>query len=260
MKCQNCDFDLPKDKLKCSRCGVIQSGRENIRRDNSRLLRDVKSNDIERLHTGPWDIVWGENWQTKEIGLARGSLNLLAGQRGCGKSTLLLQIANEVATPKEECLYIGIEEPDEQIKSRADRLGIDLSEGRIRMLSLMTGEENDIAGIIANYKPKLVLMDSISAMTENLSMQVSICFAVKKFCSKTMVPAILTSHINKGGDVAGLEALQHAVDSVVTFFPDGESEDSARILHVEKNRNGRAFISFPLTMTVKGLVPLETEE
>ncbi len=254
--CSNCGFDkIPADKLKCPKCGQLQLGPE-MRRDTSVLLKDVKSSDIDRIKTGPWDIIWGENFKTKERGMARSSVNLLAGAPGGGKSTLVLQIADKVAELG-EVLYLLAEEPEDQVKARADRLGIQW-QGRIRIVNVMTGDA-EIANVIAMYKPVFLILDSVSALAgDNLATQVSVCKSIKIFCTRNRLPAIITSHVNKGGEIAGLEALQHEVDSTVTFFPDeGEDEDVPRILHVEKNRNGRAFVSYTLLMTETGLVPLD---
>lgn len=257
--CNNCGFDkIPADKLQCPKCKQLVFNKE-VKRDSSVLLKDVKSNDIDRIKTGPWDIIWGENFKTKERGIARSSVNLLAGAPGGGKSTLILQIADQVANLG-EVVYLLAEEPDEQVKARADRLGIEW-QGRIRLVDMMQGDA-DISATIALYRPILLLLDSVSALAgDNLQASIGICKAVKRFCAKQKIPAIVTSHVNKSGDIGGLEALQHEVDSTITFFPDeGEGEDVPRILHVEKNRNGRAFVSYALLMTETGLVPLDDEE
>jgi DNA repair protein RadA/Sms len=257
MICQNCGYDkIPKDKLQCPKCKTMQTGPSTeLRRDWSVLLKDVKSSDVDRIKTGPWDVVFGTNFQTGESGMARSSVNLIAGAPGAGKSTLFLQIADIVAE-QGEVLYIAAEEPDDQIKARADRLGVK-NQGKIRMVSVMKGDAN-VAEIVSAYRPILLILDSVSAMAgDNLQAGVGICKTIKQFCASNRLPGLLSSHVTKQGDIGGLEALQHEVDSTITFFPEeGEGEDVPRVLHVEKNRNGRAFISYPLLMTEKGLVPL----
>ena len=257
--CSNCGYDkIPADKLQCPKCKQLQMGPE-LRRDSSVLLKDVKSSDIDRIKTGPWDIIWGENYKTKETGMARSSVNLLAGAPGGGKSTLILQIADKVAELG-EVLYLIAEEPEDQVKARADRLGV-VNQNKIRIVNIMRGDAN-IGEILNLYRPVLLLLDSVSALAgDNLQTGVVVCKAVKMFCAQHKLPAIVTSHVTKQGDIGGLEALQHEVDSTTTFFPDeGEGEDVPRILHVEKNRNGRAFVSYALLMTATGLVPLDEEE
>src|SRR6185436_21028551 len=56
-------------------------------------------------------------------GIVPGSLVLLGGDPGIGKSTLLLSVCAEVAQ-RGPVLYVSGEESPEQIKMRADRLGL----------------------------------------------------------------------------------------------------------------------------------------
>lgn len=254
MKCSKCKFEIPEGKLRCPQCKEFHITGHSVS-DGSVLLADVVSSDIDRLQTGPWDEVFGTNFKTGVKGVARSSVNLLGGAPGCGKSTLVLQAADMVCTQVQgEALYLAGEEPTDQIKARADRLDIKW-QGRIRMVPCMTGEAN-VEDIIVQYEPTILLVDSVSAMAgDDMAMQVKICMVIKNFCSKYRIPAIVLSHINKSGEIAGLEALQHATDSVISFFPDGDGQEAPRVLHVEKNRNGLAFITYSLSMTEKGLVP-----
>jgi DNA repair protein RadA/Sms len=222
------------------------------------LLSDVVSSDIDRLRTGPWDEVFGTTFKkgvSVSQGIARSSVNLIGGSPGAGKSTLLLQAGNEVCEQiTSEVLYLAAEEPIDQIKARADRLEIKW-QNRIRLVECMKGDAN-IEDIINQYEPGMLFLDSVSAMAgDDMSTQVKICKVIKQFCAKYRLPAIVLSHVNKQGEIAGLEALQHEVDSVTSFFPDGEGQNAPRILYVEKNRNGLAYISYSLSMTEKGLVP-----
>lgn len=253
MKCAKCKTEIPEGKLRCPQCKEFQI--TTHRADGSVLLADVVSSDIDRIRTGPWDEVFGTNFKTGQKGVARSSVNLIGGSPGAGKSTLLLQGADEICEQVPgEVLYLAAEEPIDQIKARADRLDIKW-QGRIRLVECMTGEAN-VADIIAQYEPGMLFLDSVSAMAgDDMATQVKICKIIKQFCAKFRLPAIVLSHVNKSGEIAGLEALQHEVDSVISFFPDGEGQDAARVLYVEKNRNGLAYISYPLSMTEKGLVP-----
>ncbi len=57
-------------------------------------------------------------------GVVPGSAILIAGDPGVGKSTLLLQVCAEAALRGAACAYISGEEAVEQIRSRAERMGL----------------------------------------------------------------------------------------------------------------------------------------
>ena len=59
-------------------------------------------------------------------GLVNGSLVLLGGEPGIGKSTLILELCDKI-TGNGKVLYISGEESAEQVKIRADRLGIKIA-------------------------------------------------------------------------------------------------------------------------------------
>ena len=98
-------------------------------------------------------------------GLVKGSLILLGGEPGIGKSTLILQLCDKI-NGEGEVLYISGEESAEQIKLRADRLGINND----NILFLGETDIDVIENAIENVKPKLVIIDSIQTMySEELS-------------------------------------------------------------------------------------------
>lgn len=262
MNCSACGKKLPEDRNKCPHCGEWQGETEaqKLGPDPSVLLSEVPALELSRLQTGPWDECWGEDHDTGIKGIVTCSTTLLSGSPGAGKSTLLLQIANAVANiykGEEEVLYLAGEEPLKQIQSRAKRLDIKWQH-RIRMLSLMSGEGN-AEDMIIRYKPKFVILDSLTSIAgKDQARAVAVAKAIKLFSMKYDVAAIMTCQVTKSGDFAGLEALQHEVDTTMSFFPDDsidvpKGEEKIRILEVVKNRNGRAFISQHFYMTEKGL-------
>jgi DNA repair protein RadA/Sms len=264
-KCFKCAANVPEGKLRCPSCKTFQvqetPNEHVLSTRHGTLLKDVVSNDVDRLVTGPWDMIFGQSYKTGKAGITRSSVTLVGGLPGAGKSTWFLQIADEI--PEQtglEALYLTTEEPEDQIKARADRLQVK-HQDRIRIVQCMSGEAN-IEEVIQAHKPGMLFLDSVTGLAgeDNMEMQVKICMIIKGFAAQHKMPALVSSHVNKGGEIAGLEKLQHAVDEVISFFPEGEGETAPRVLHVEKNRNGRAFISYPLLMTERGLEPYPTEE
>src|SRR4249920_3329259 len=86
------------------------------------LYAEIDTVVAERLTTGidEFDRVLGG-------GVVPGTLVLIGGEPGIGKSTLLLQAAAHFAQTFGPVLYSSGEESEHQIKSRGERLGIDLS-------------------------------------------------------------------------------------------------------------------------------------
>ena len=78
---------------------------------------------------------------------------------GIGKSTLILQICDKVKG-EGKVLYVSGEESAEQIKIRADRLGINNDD----ILFLGETDIEVIEDAITRVKPKLVIIDSIQTM------------------------------------------------------------------------------------------------
>ena len=130
--CKNCGYESPKWLGKCPACGewntfaeeIIAKESGSVAASLTRLpsskpqrISEIRENTTERVSTGNPEVdrVLGG-------GLVRGSLVLLGGEPGIGKSTLSLQIALTANGLK--TLYVSGEESSEQIRMRADRIGI----------------------------------------------------------------------------------------------------------------------------------------
>jgi DNA repair protein RadA/Sms len=91
-------------------------------------------------------------------GIVTGSIVLVAGEPGIGKSTLFLQnglLLKDIVT-----LYISGEESEQQIKMRADRLGI----SNENFYLLTETDTQSIFKEIKKLKPQLVIVDSIQTL------------------------------------------------------------------------------------------------
>ena len=170
-------------------------------------------------------------------GLVPGSVILLGGEPGIGKSTLLLQVSLSLKTP---VLYVSGEESQQQIKLRADRMGLD---GK-NCFVLSQTETQKIFQQIQKVNPELLIIDSIQTLHSNyiesgagsVSQIRATAGELIQFAKSTKTPVILVGHITKDGNIAGPKILEHMVDTVLQF--EGDRNHIYRILRAQKNRFG----------------------
>jgi DNA repair protein RadA/Sms len=196
--------------------------------------------DVQFASTNRLRLALRELNQVLGGGIVPGSLVLVGGDPGIGKSTLLLQLASDVAQSFGSVLYVSGEESVQQLKLRAQRLGI----GGDRVLVMA---ENDLDGIIEQVeraKPMLAVIDSIQTVFLNSVSsapgsvsQVRECAGRLMLLAKSShIPVFLVGHVNKEGAIAGPRVLEHIVDTVL--YLEGERHHSFRILRSQKNRFG----------------------
>jgi DNA repair protein RadA/Sms len=188
-------------------------------------------------------------------GLVPGSLILLGGQPGIGKSTLLLQITMSLP---DKVLYVSGEESEEQIKMRADRLGLRNAQSYIHT------ETNVVKVLQAALalKPMLVIIDSIQTMHSphleatpgSVSQIRETAAELQRFAKTYNIPVIIIGHITKDGQIAGPKLLEHVVDVVLQF--EGDQHYSYRVLRVLKNRFGSTDELGIYEMQAQGMRPV----
>ena len=172
-------------------------------------------------------------------GLVRGSLILLGGEPGIGKSTLILQLCEKVQG-EGKVLYVSGEESAEQIKLRADRLGVKNDD----LLFLGETDIDIVKEAITEIKPKLVIIDSIqtmysdeiSAAAGSVSQVREITSQIMRTCKAEQITTVIIGHVTKEGNIAGPRVLEHMVDTVL--YLEGERYNTYRILRAVKNRFG----------------------
>ncbi|WP_034384364.1 DNA repair protein RadA [Deinococcus sp. YIM 77859] len=188
-------------------------------------------------------------------GLVAGSVTLIGGEPGIGKSTLLLQVADRLATQGHSVLYVAGEESLEQIRLRADRLGVGAEIG----LTRDTRAEH-IAALMNEHKPALCIVDSIQTVTVDVEgapggvAQVREGTALLTRAAKeTGTATVLVGHVTKEGTVAGPKVMEHIVDTTVFL----ETVGAFRLLRSVKNRFGQAGELGVFEMRGEGLVAVE---
>ncbi len=131
----------------------------NKNEDKPKFVTPTPLNKVEGKETFRTSTGFGELDRVLGGGVVKGSLLLLGGEPGIGKSTLILQICDKLKGDG-KVLYVSGEESAEQIKLRADRLGINNDD----ILFLGETDIDLIEDAITTIVPKLVIIDSIQTM------------------------------------------------------------------------------------------------
>ena len=175
-------------------------------------------------------------------GLVHGSLVLLGGDPGVGKSTLLLMAAHRFAERGPPVLYASGEESVQQVRMRAERLGV-----HAPSLHLLSSTDwTHIEASCRELKPAVLVVDSVQTVAApelpNLPGSVTqvreVAHRAMNLAKSTQTAILLVGHVTKSGELAGPKVLEHFVDTVLHFEGDGRS--ALRILRAVKNRFGPA--------------------
>jgi DNA repair protein RadA/Sms len=245
--CQECGYQSSSWLGRCPECGKWNTFVEEVVKTDTPKrksgaapgkavpvrIQEVTYSETKRIptHCAEFDRVLGG-------GIVPGSLLLLGGEPGIGKSTLLLQTA--LAIHDRKLLYVSGEESEQQIKMRADRIGIN-TESCYVVSETVTQR---IFEHIDAVQPDLLIVDSIQTVTtEDVESpagsvsQIRQCTTEFQHYAKTTgVPVLLIGHITKDGTLAGPKVMEHIVDAVLQF--EGDRNYGFRILRALKNRFG----------------------
>lgn len=241
-QCQGCGYTSPKWLGKCPDCSAWNSFIEEVRTGKLKRrdpaapvdLSEISHQKGTRFSTGIREFD-----RTLGGGVVLGSVVLIGGDPGIGKSTLLLQALNGLSQLG-RVLYVSGEESPEQIKIRADRLGV-----RAQNISLLP--ETALESIISTAQditPQAIVVDSIQTIF-SLEMpsapgsvtQIRECATKLMFFAKKYgIPLFIIGHVTKEGAIAGPRVLEHIVDTVLYF--EGDKGTPFRVLRAVKNRFG----------------------
>lgn len=249
--CQSCGSQSPKWLGKCPSCNEWNTFVEELIQKEDKNTPQWKSGTSTQISSKPKpinQIVYNEeqriNASDGELnrvlggGIVPGSLVLIGGEPGIGKSTLMLQIA--LSLGNEKVLYVSGEESEQQIKMRAERLGVKSDNCYI----LSETSTQNIFKQIEALEPTILIIDSIQTLTSafiesaagSIS-QVRECTSeLLRYAKESGTPVFLIGHITKEGTLAGPKVLEHMVDTVLQF--EGDRHLAYRILRTTKNRFG----------------------
>ncbi len=173
-------------------------------------------------------------------GVVPGSAILLGGDPGVGKSTLLLQVAAQAARGGAACAYISGEEAVEQIRARAQRMG--LADAPVRLAAetslreILEGLKRDRFDLVVIDSIQTLWSDAHEAGPGSVTQVRAAAGELVRMAKKRGVAVILVGHVTKDGAIAGPRVIEHMVDAVLAF--EGERGYPFRILRGAKNRFG----------------------
>jgi DNA repair protein RadA/Sms len=248
--CQQCGSQQSRWMGRCPDCNTWDSLVEQTERkeSGSRVrapagneqnrpvpLREVATGGFERL-----PVLGAEFARVLGGGLVPGSLVLIGGDPGIGKTTLLTQVAAQFAEAVGPTLYVSAEESPQQIKLRADRMGLDPEH-------LFVFGETSLDVVleqIEKLRPRMAIVDSIQTVyLEELTSAAGSVSQVRegalrllRLAKETSTPIFLVGHVTKEGAIAGPRVLEHIVDAVL--YLEGERFHQYRLLRGVKNRFG----------------------
>jgi DNA repair protein RadA/Sms len=245
--CKECGYESAKWVGQCPGCrqwdtfveepvikkSTVAAGARKVREPE--LISKIKAEAEPRLLSGI-----GELDRVLGGGIVQGSLVLVGGDPGIGKSTLLLQMCKEITDRGKKIIYISGEESLNQIKMRAERLGVINGE----LLLLCETDLDLIEEAIARHKPDIVVIDSIQTMFKeeissapgSVSQVREATGALMRIAKGSAITVFIIGHVTKEGMVAGPRVLEHMVDTVLYF--EGDNYASYRVLRAVKNRFG----------------------
>lgn len=266
--CQSCGAVTSKWSGKCESCNewntiveeVVEAsapkGLGNKRRGNAIQMVPLKGKTSEkkpRHVTGlaEFDRVTGG-------GLVAGSALLIGGDPGIGKSTLLLQVVCKLALTGKKCVYVSGEEAVDQVRLRAQRLGLDNA-------PVDLASATSVRDIIASVEdganaPDLLVIDSIQTMyVDTVESAPGTVTQVRtsaqeliRVAKRRGICILFVGHVTKDGQIAGPRVLEHLVDAVLYF--EGDRGHQFRILRTVKNRFGPTDEIGVFEMAQEGLV------
>ncbi len=268
--CQQCGYETPKWTGKCPSCGAWNTlAEEIVQRDEKitpeKFFQEEQHKENRKAHKIDEVTMQQElrmltpDSELNRVlggGIVPGSVVLVAGEPGIGKSTLFLQSA--MLWKGLTTLYVSGEESAQQIKLRADRLGV----RNENVFVLNSTEMTSIFQEIKKIRPQLLIIDSIQTLESNYIesaagsvSQVRECAAeLQRFAKTTNIPIIIIGHITKDGSIAGPKILEHMVDTVLQF--EGDRHYAYRILRTLKNRFGSTSELGIYEMVQKGMRPV----
>jgi DNA repair protein RadA/Sms len=266
--CAGCGYESAKWLGRCTECGtwgsVVESERSTARSSSGRRAPVGSRNrpvPIAQVAAAGASLLPTDLTELDRVlggGLVAGSVTLVGGEPGMGKSTLLMQALGRIAARGARCLLVCAEESTAQVRMRADRLGALAPE----LFVLSETSLPDVVAYVATVEPVVLAIDSIQAVHDpdgpgvagSVTQVRDGAQELVRLAKEYDIATLLVGHVTKDGGLAGPRALEHVVDTVLSF--EGDRHHGLRMLRALKHRFGATDELGLMEMTASGLVPV----
>ncbi|MET1160753.1 MAG: ATPase domain-containing protein [Thermoprotei archaeon] len=188
---------------------------------------------------------------------------VVAGHPGAGKTTLAITICYSNAKRGYPCLYVTFQEEKAKLYRNMKNLGIDLEDvekkGAFKFVKLPITQSVEsvsefIIKLIEEYKPRIVVIDSINSMLESLKTKVEIRGWLQNFyyaiANAVNGLIILIVELPFGEERIELGAIEFIADAILVLKHRIENRLIARTLEIRKVRGSPLNIAeIPFSIT-----------
>jgi DNA repair protein RadA/Sms len=245
-RCTACGTEHRRWQGQCTGCGewntlaetAAPTARSGHRPASAPVVESLNgpARQLDRLSSG-----LGEFDRVLGGGFVPGSAILLGGDPGIGKSTVVLQTLAAMAGQGARCTYVSGEESVEQVRRRAERLGvlqaaigITTATQAEAILELM--HDPDAPQILVVDSVQMLVSAAVDAAAGSPSQMRTCAHSLIQAAKSTGVTLLLIGHVTKDSAIAGPKQIEHMVDAVLRV--DQETSAQFRILRATKNRFG----------------------
>ncbi len=251
--CQNCGAAYPKWIGRCDACGEwntlveeaveARPGSAGSGAPRSGAAKRVAFVGLQGAAAPPPREIVGIAELDRVLGggFVPASVVLVGGDPGIGKSTLMLQAAATLARKGKRVRYVSGEESIDQIRLRADRLGLadaplELAAAiNVRDIAASLEAERDL-GLVVIDSIQTMWLDTVESAPGSVSQVRAASFELIRLAKSRGFALVLVGHVTKEGAIAGPRTLEHMVD--VVLYLEGERHGDNRVLRGIKNRFG----------------------
>ena len=222
----------------------------------------------ERLSTG---IVRLDNMLGGQ-GYYRGSTILLSGTAGAGKSSFAAQFAHASIQRGERCLYVALEESEQQIVRNMRSIGLDLQPAMAAGLLHFYNARPTLYGLemhlvvihklVQEFSPKLVIVDPITTFAsvgDTLEVK-AVLMRLVDYLKTLQITALVTSLTDTFGNVeqseVGISSLMDLWILLKTLETNGERNRGVYVLKARGMPHSNQIREFRLSS--KGIEVLDT--